>query len=81
MEQILEDAQRAGLVEQVGGTYLWLVGAALGVRRYDVAADRLAKGLEYCSDHGLELFRLYLLSYRARLYLAPGPLGAGGRDG
>ena len=37
-----------------------------------VAADRLAQGLEYCSDHGLELFRLYLLSHRARLHLAPG---------
>ena len=49
MEQILEDAQRAGLVEQVGGTYLWLLRVALDVRRYDVAADQLAKGLEYCS--------------------------------
>ena len=69
----LEDAQRAGLVEQVGGTYLWLFDAALGARRYDVATeDRLAQGLEYCSDHGLELFRLYLLSYRARLYLDQG---------
>ena len=45
---------------------------ALDVRRYDVAADGLAKGLEYCSDHGLELFRLYLLSHRGRLYLAQG---------
>ena len=24
MEQVLEDAQRAGLVDQVGGMYLWL---------------------------------------------------------
>jgi len=30
------------------------------------------QSLEYCSDHGLELFRLYLLSHRARLYLAQG---------
>ena len=49
-----------------------LLRKALDVRRYDVAADQLAKGLEYCSDHGLELFRLYLLSHRARLYLAQG---------
>ncbi len=42
------------------------------MRRYDVAADQLAKGLEYCSDHGLELSLLYLLSFRARLYLAQG---------
>ncbi|HXW81758.1 MAG TPA: AAA family ATPase [Acidimicrobiales bacterium] len=72
MEHVLEDAQRAGLVDQIGGTYLWLCGAALRARRYDVAADRLAQGLEYCSEHGLELFRLYLLSYRARFYLDQG---------
>ena len=52
--------------------YCALLRKALDVRRYDVAADQLAKGLDYCSDHGLELFRLYLLSFRARLYLAQG---------
>ncbi|HTT92193.1 MAG TPA: AAA family ATPase [Acidimicrobiales bacterium] len=72
MEQVLQDAQRAGLVEHAGGMYTWLLRFALDMRRYDVVADRLATGLEYCSDHGLELFRLYLLSYRARLYLAQG---------
>ena len=72
MEQVLEDAQRAKLVEQLGATYIWFARNALDVRRYDLAGDRLAKGLEYCSDHGLELFRLYLLSFRARLYLAQG---------
>lgn len=73
MDQVLEEAQRVGLAEEeVGETYLWLSDKALDGRRYDVAADQLAKGLEYCSDHGLELFRLYLLSFRARLYLAQG---------
>jgi DNA-binding CsgD family transcriptional regulator/tetratricopeptide (TPR) repeat protein len=72
MEQVFDDAQSAGLVEEVGATYLRLSENALGARRYDVAEDRLAKGLEYCSEHGLELFRLYLLSHRARLYLAQG---------
>jgi DNA-binding CsgD family transcriptional regulator/tetratricopeptide (TPR) repeat protein len=72
LEQVLEDAQRAGSVEQVAHTYLNLVGVALGVRRYDVAVNGLAKGLEYCSDHGFELLRLYLLSARARLYLDQG---------
>ena len=70
LEQVLQDVQRAGLVE--GGTYLCLLRIALDVGRYDVAADRLATGLEYCTDHGLELSRLYLLSYRARLYLGQG---------
>jgi DNA-binding CsgD family transcriptional regulator/tetratricopeptide (TPR) repeat protein len=72
MEQVFDDAQSAGLVEEVGATYLRLSENALGARRYDVAEDQLAKGLEYCSEHGLELFRLYLLSHRARLYLAQG---------
>ena len=70
LEQVLGDVQRAGLGE--GGTYLWLLRIALDVGRYDVVAGRLATGLEYCTDHGLELFRLYLLSFRARLYLAQG---------
>jgi DNA-binding CsgD family transcriptional regulator/tetratricopeptide (TPR) repeat protein len=72
MEQVFEDAQRAGLVEEVGETYLWLSDKALDARHYDVAAGQLAIGLEYCSDHGLELFRLYLLSFRARLFLRQG---------
>ena len=72
MEQIVDDARRAGSVEQAGSTYVSLLRKALDVRRYDVAADQLVKGLEYCSDHGLELFRHYLLSHRARLYLAQG---------
>jgi DNA-binding CsgD family transcriptional regulator len=72
MGQVFDDAQRAGLVEVTGSTYGWLADNALDARRYDMAADQLARGLEYCSDHGLELFRLYLLSHRARLYLAQG---------
>ena len=81
LEQVLEDAQRAGLVEQAGATYVSLLRKALDVRRYDVAAGQLATGLEYCSDHGLELFRLYLLSFRARLYLAQGRWAQAADDG
>ena len=72
LEQVLRDTKRAGLVEEAGTTYLWLSHRALDVRRYDVAASQLAKGLEYCTDHGLELSRLYLLSHHALLYLALG---------
>jgi DNA-binding CsgD family transcriptional regulator/tetratricopeptide (TPR) repeat protein len=71
-EKILGDVERAGLVGQAGNTYSWLLRNALDMRRYDVVADRLATGLEYCTDHGLELAGLYLLSYRAQLYLAQG---------
>ncbi len=72
MEQILGDARRAGLVEQAGGTYSLLLRQAVDMRRYDVAAGQLVQGLEYCSDHGLERSQHYLLSDRARLYLAQG---------
>jgi DNA-binding CsgD family transcriptional regulator/tetratricopeptide (TPR) repeat protein len=72
LEQVFEDAQRAGLVEEVGVTYVFLVDVALRAGRYDVAENRLAQGLEYCSDHGLELNRRYLLSHRARLHLSQG---------
>jgi ATP/maltotriose-dependent transcriptional regulator MalT len=72
MEKILDSAEQAGLAEQAGETFTWLVSTALSVRRYDLAAHHLARGLEYCSDHGLELFRFYLLSFRARLCLEQG---------
>ena len=44
------------------------------------AADRyLEPGLEYCSERGLDLWRAYLLAYRARSRARPGPLGRRGR--
>ena len=72
MEKVLGDVQRAGLVEQTGGTYLWLFAYCSGRGALRRGRRPTGQGLEYCSDHGLELFRLYLLSYRARLYLAQG---------
>ena len=72
IEQILKRGRQVGAAEQTGIAYVRLVQGALDVRRYDVAADSLAKGLEYCSDHGIELHRHYLLAYRARLQLDQG---------
>ncbi len=72
LEQSLELARRAGLVEQAGRAYILLVGAAVSERRHDVAARHLYTGIDYCSDRGLELFRLYLMAYRARLELDQG---------
>ncbi len=66
-------------LKRQGATYGRLAENALDARRYDMAEDQLAEGLEYCSDHGLELFRLYLLSHRARLYLAQGRWAQGAR--
>jgi DNA-binding CsgD family transcriptional regulator/tetratricopeptide (TPR) repeat protein len=72
LEQSLELARRAGLDEQVGRTYILLVEAAVGARRYDLAIRYLQAGIDYCSDRGLELDRPYLLAHRARVELDQG---------
>jgi DNA-binding CsgD family transcriptional regulator/tetratricopeptide (TPR) repeat protein len=72
LERSLDLALRAGLVEQVGRTYLVLLGTAVGARRHDLAARHLQAGIDYTSDRGLERDRLYLLAYRARLELDQG---------
>jgi DNA-binding CsgD family transcriptional regulator len=75
LEQALELAQRAGLAEQVGETYILLLESAVGARRYGLAARYLQAGIDYCSDHGLELYRPYPLAYRARVELDQGRWG------
>jgi ATP/maltotriose-dependent transcriptional regulator MalT len=72
LEQVLAHAQSAGLAEQAGRTFVLLAGAAVSERRHAVANRHLEAGIEYCSDQGLELFRLYLLAFRARLELDQG---------
>jgi DNA-binding CsgD family transcriptional regulator len=72
LEQSLELADRAGLAEQVGRTYIWLVGAALSAGLYSLASRHLDAGINYCSDRGLERDRLYLLAFRARVALDQG---------
>jgi class 3 adenylate cyclase/tetratricopeptide (TPR) repeat protein len=72
LEDALDFASCAGLVDQVGRIYVNLLGPAATVRNYTITDRHLAAGLEYCSDHGLELYRLYLLAYRARVALDTG---------
>ena len=49
-----------------------LVGTAVGDRRQDLATPYLEAGIDYCSEHGLERDRFYLLAYRARIELEQG---------
>jgi len=67
LEQALERALRAGLRDQAGHIYVPLTIIAVEQRRQFQAARHLKAGIAYCSDRGLELFRLYLLAFRARL--------------
>ena len=72
LEQSLEQARRADLQGQVARAFNLLAGTAVGARCHAVANMYVEPGIAYCSERGLELPRLYLLAYRARLKLDQG---------
>ncbi|HEX4525630.1 MAG TPA: LuxR C-terminal-related transcriptional regulator, partial [Gaiellaceae bacterium] len=72
MLQTLEDAKAAGLETQAGHAFVALTGSAVEQRRAPLAREYLEEGIAYCSERGLELYRLYLLAFRARLELDQG---------
>jgi DNA-binding CsgD family transcriptional regulator/tetratricopeptide (TPR) repeat protein len=72
LERSLELAEQAGLEEHVGRAFLNLGKANLRNRSYALTDPLLDAGLAYCTEHGLDLFRLYLLAYRARSELDRG---------
>jgi DNA-binding CsgD family transcriptional regulator len=72
LEDALTSAGEAGLVDQVGRIYVNLLGAAAATRNTTITERHLATGLRHCSDHGLELYRLYLLAFAARVALDTG---------
>jgi DNA-binding CsgD family transcriptional regulator len=72
LERSLELAEKSGLEERVAEALLCLASAAVRQRSYPAANAYVAKGVAYCSEHGLELQRLYALAYRARSELDQG---------
>ena len=72
LTRALDLARSAGLPEQVGRAYELLGLTLVENRSHALANDYLEAGVDYCSEHGLELFRLYLLAYRARSELDQG---------
>ena len=72
IEEALEFAQAKGDPADVGILYTTLIGAAINGRRYDVARRHLDAAMAFVEEHGLELYRYYTLSYRARLLLVDG---------
>ncbi len=71
LERSIELAEQAGLEEHAGRGYINLAWALARTRAY-AFADRLATGIEYCSERGLDLWWLYMIVYRARLELDQG---------
>ncbi len=72
LTRALQLAGRAALPEQVGNAFDLLAIAFVHTRSYASASEYLDAGIRYCSEHGLELYRLYLLAYRARSELDRG---------
>jgi DNA-binding CsgD family transcriptional regulator/tetratricopeptide (TPR) repeat protein len=70
LERGLAGAKRDGLESRVGNFYIGLAGGSIDLRDSVAAEAYLDAGTRYCSDHGLELFRLYLLANRARFELS-----------
>jgi DNA-binding CsgD family transcriptional regulator len=70
-----ERARRAGLSELVAKRYVSLVAIAVEEHNHSAAARYLDEGLAYCSERGFELYRLYLLTFRAWFELNRGRWG------
>jgi DNA-binding CsgD family transcriptional regulator len=71
LERSIAVAAAAGLDVHVGRGYIHLGWAATRARDFQLV-EKLAAGIEYCTEHGLELWRLYLLAYRGRAQLDQG---------
>ena len=61
-----------GLEANIGNAYLRLGWAATSTRSYLLLDGLAAEGLEFCSEHGLDQIRRYLLTYCARMQLDQG---------
>ncbi|MFZ0378694.1 MAG: response regulator transcription factor [Solirubrobacteraceae bacterium] len=69
LERVLELAQQRGLEEPAGRVLANLALWSVRHRMFPLATVHLEAGLEYCSERGLDTWRLYLLACRARLEL------------
>ena len=71
LEQSLALAEDAGLEDHVGRAFIHIAWAVMRTRRFDLLG-RVEAGIDWCGEHGLDLWRLYLLAYRARTDLDRG---------
>jgi DNA-binding NarL/FixJ family response regulator len=72
LERSLARALGAGLTEQVAYTYCRIGARAIAGHDQALAGRYLPDAIEFCSGHGLELYRLYLLAFRSQLELGQG---------
>jgi DNA-binding CsgD family transcriptional regulator/tetratricopeptide (TPR) repeat protein len=72
LERCLRWASEAGLDEYAGRSYVALCYWRARSRSHAEAARWLDDGLNYCTEHGLDLWRSYLIVSRARAELDQG---------
>ncbi|HEX4579860.1 MAG TPA: AAA family ATPase [Candidatus Dormibacteraeota bacterium] len=72
LERCLRRAADAGLDEYVGRAYVTLVFWAPRSKAHDAAGRYMEDGLQYCAEHGLDIWRSYLMVSRARSHLDHG---------
>ena len=72
LERSLELAEQEGLTEHVGRAFIHLAWAGTRLRNYHLADQYLERALAYFDERGLDLWRFYLLAYRARIELDRG---------
>jgi DNA-binding CsgD family transcriptional regulator len=72
LEEALALARRHGLDEYAGRAFHLLAWKPLRHRDLGLVERYVEPGLEYCGQHGLDTWRLYLFAWRARLELLRG---------
>jgi DNA-binding SARP family transcriptional activator len=72
LEKSRKLAEREGIEEQVARAYANCAWAAVRRRSYHSLNRSIQSWLDYCDERGLELWRFYLLAYRARSELDQG---------
>lgn len=75
LEQSRSLADRDGLHEHVARAFANAAWAAVRTRSYQEFNGEIGPWLEYCEEHGLDLWRLHLLAYQARAELDQGRWG------
>ncbi len=71
-ERAQDRARKAGISEHVADRYVPLAAIAVEEHLHAAASRYLDDGIAYCSERGFELYRLYLLTIRARHELNQG---------
>ena len=72
LARVLELAREAGFEDLVALTYVIIVRTAGRLREYEISAQYVRAGVDYCSKRDFDVWRYYLLSWESNQLLAEG---------